>query len=181
MVSLLTSSLLISWVLVPLLHLGMIWLHLGLYSCWLIYWLNNPSRRKRAGSKPQVSDNTGREYNKRLNTTTTGMILLGLCYLSQPCRWAPRRHQNLPVGPVGHAGEWAWDVLELFESSSVATRRPLCSYAVGSVWGKGGWLPVLCTVEKRGHHLAINSADETWEWIPNRWGAVLKYCKFHFT
>lgn len=42
-VSLFMSSRLTSWPLVPLLHLGTIWLHLGLYSCWLIYWLNKPS------------------------------------------------------------------------------------------------------------------------------------------
>lgn len=69
-------------------------------------------------------------------------------YLSLLCRWAPRRRQNLPGVLAGRADEWASDVPELSESSSVATRRPLCSYAVGSVWGKGGWLPVLCTVAR---------------------------------
>lgn len=118
----------------------MIWLHLGLYSCWLMYWLNKPSSKRT------------HESNMRKKTSVIPRAFLSVrtntmaAYLSQLCLSAPHRHQSLLAAPVGRAGGLAWGAPELFESSSAATRRPLCSYAVGSASGKGGWLPVLGTI-----------------------------------
>lgn len=93
-----------------------------------------------------------------MQQSVKGLIPL-LKYLSQLCLWAPHRRQSLPAAPADHAGGWALGAPALSESSSAVTRRPLCSYAVESVWGKGGWLPVLCTA--RAQH-------QDREWV-NTW------------
>lgn len=172
------SSRLISWALVPLLHFGMIWLHLGLYSCWLMYWLNKPSNQEKGGwDTAKLPSEQGRKPHTLYEPPILQQDEIVFClvqYLSQLYLWVPHRHQNRLGAPAGHAGGWAWGAPAQSESSSAVTRRPLCSYVDENVWGKGEWLPVLYTAKTQqwGNRQRLKSAKNI-KPQPNTRGLIL--------